>query len=288
MTTDDIYEMDNPAQLRVVIKHFTGISDVGDNDVKVKIVPGQKLIMFKDKGNVPNADYPSIIELLNPDNGKSLGLSSGELASALFTRFDGKLLSERTLEFQLQVAEMFVNTMIFQNEDLNTDDSNVRDDLRQTVVAILDDKAPLERYLDNPELFLSEVEQTLGVTLSPEERVKFTEATSKRNAIYSLFEYGQLGESAGDGDSYILIGTNGQTNTPSIETMTWLQQFLAEFVERFGFLPAYGSYVTEAVLRKRVIMGPDVTEREKGYIEDHVYDHHDYRNGRQIKFADFE
>jgi hypothetical protein len=250
--------------------------------------------MARDSKGKPLKSDENVLEITELVNAqrieKNIDLFGGEpkkdQLNSLYTRFDHKPLSSRTNVFKAQIAELFVRDVLLQ--DVETEAGVSKQDAKANMALfILEDREHLSRYLNDPATFLSETEEMAGIELSIEEKAQFTQAVVNQDAILSLFDYAELGESSGDGDTYILVGT-AVTNIPTIEAMMWLQQSLAQFIDRYGFLPAYGSYVTEAALRQRVIIGPDVTEREKKYIENNVFDPHDYRDGRQIEFSEFE
>lgn len=232
----------------------------------------------------------SISELLKPANenpfDKELGASTAYfMQRSRYSRFDGKPLSARTVAFRQQIAELFVRDVLLpeENPDIDLD----KEDARLAVaLLILEDDINLKHYFDNANDFLDEIVIAENINLPEEHRLELVRASEMRQtAIYSLFDYAELGESAGDGNTYILVGA-ASDGRPTVEAMLWLQQSLAEFVERYGFLPGYGSYVTEAALRQRVILGPDTTERDLEYIKNNVFDWHDCRYGQSVTDLD--
>lgn len=208
--------------------------------------------------------------------------------NALYRRFDGKPLSIRSEAFQTQVANMFVEDVLL--EDVNEDVAG-SDSLKNKLgIArlILEREEHLQGYLKDTQAFLAKAEENLNISLSNEERIRFEQSANNQTAIYSLFDYVQLGEAMGDGDTYILVGTSEYDHAPTSDTMMWLQKNLAEFMDQYGYLPGYGSYVTEATLRQRVVLGPDVTEQEANYIANNVFDVYDCRDGQSIISLDLD
>ncbi len=282
MEIDGFYRLKNGAKVIRVIKHYTGI----DSTI-VKVLRTPNSIQFWNPEKEKPTDVANIGDLLKPNSRKSL-ISEGYSRRALYTRFDDKSLSQRSDRFQKRVARLFIQNVLMQNVNGEMTENDLERINHEVIYIILENREHLDKYLDNTAAFLTEAEEKLGVVLSDEERLQFEQVSFALEAIYNVFDYVELGESAGDGDTYILVGTAVDNDVPTIETMMWLQQNLTKFKKRHAFLPGYGSYVTEAALRHRVIMGPDVTEREAEYLQNNVYDVHDYRDGRSIDSLEFE
>ena len=139
---------------------------------------------------------------------------------------------------------------------------------RTVIRALLEDELTLEAYLANSEAFVDSVLQGQEEPIDEAERAALIQAAAdKPDLITNTFDSVSLGRSQqGDGNTYILIGTDPETNLLSSAGLEWYQANIEAFVALNGFLPAFGHYVTEASLRYRVIAGPDVSPRAMRYL----------------------
>ncbi len=189
-------------------------------------------------------------------------IEHGVEGNPVFTGFDGVLLSNRPPSFQKLVADSFVNGVVSSN--LDSAEMEFSPPVYELAGLIFENEGQTSAFLDNPSGF---VEQS-GLTFSAEEERLILEAADKKLEVGNVSDLAELGNSAGDGNTYLLLGSG----VPDEAQLAWLQQSLSEFQEEYGFLPAYGGYVTEAALRSRVIIGPGVTEREVEYLRRNVGD----------------
>lgn len=181
---------------------------------------------------------------------------------SLFTGFDGMPLSNRSSFFQQLVSNAFVDDVVSSN--LDSGEMDFSPSVYELAGLIFENEDQTSAFLDNPSGF---VEQS-GLTFSAEEEKLILEAANKKHEVGTILDLAELGDSAGDGNTYLLLGSG----VPDEAQLAWLQQSLNEIQEVYGFLPAYGGYVTEAVFRSRVIIGPGVTEREIAYLRRNVGD----------------
>ena len=139
---------------------------------------------------------------------------------------------------------------------------------RAVIRALLEDESSLESYLGDSAGFVDYVLEGQEAPIGEAEREALIQAAAdKPDLITNTFDSVALGRAQqGDGNTFILIGTDPETNLPSNAGLAWYQTYIADFVAQNGFLPGFGHYVTEASLCYRVIAGPDVSSRAMRYL----------------------
>jgi len=165
----------------------------------------------------------------------------------------------------------------FQEETFNP--AMLSDGARQAILNLLESADTIESYLGSPEAFLLSSNVDLGEN---ESQALVRAAKEKPDLVRAAFDSVELGRAKGDGNTYILLGINFETNTPDQQSLDWLIEQLGDFQRENGFTPSFGFFVTDAQTRHHVVLGPKVTEREIRYLT--VFGHNliDRREGGRI------
>jgi hypothetical protein len=153
---------------------------------------------------------------------------------------------------------------------------------RQAIRSLLENRDSLESFLENPEKFIGEYQQSTEYPIKDEEADALVRAAREQPEVVAhVFDSVELGRSTiGDGNAYILIGIDEGTGLPNKEGMRWYLDQLDNFVELNGFVPGIGFYVTEASLRHSVILGPGVSDRAREYLKFIGHEIVDHREGQ--------
>lgn len=165
----------------------------------------------------------------------------------------------------------------FQEETF--DSAMLSDGARQAILNLLESADTIESYLGSPEAFLLSSNVDLGEN---ESQALVRAAKEKPDLVRAAFDGVELGRAKGDGNTYILLGINFETNTPDQQSLDWLIEQLGDFQRENGFTPSFGFFVTDAQTRHHVVLGPKVTEREIRYLTVFGHNFIDRREGGRI------
>jgi hypothetical protein len=85
--------------------------------------------------------------------------------------------------------------------------------------------------------------------------------------ILQAYNHIELGGAQGDGNVYVLLGTDVESGLPTRESWDWAYDNLAAFAaNNDGVVPSFGYYLSEAQLCYWAIAGPDVDRRALDYL----------------------
>lgn len=149
---------------------------------------------------------------------------------------------------------------------------------RMLIRHIIENYESAIEFVNAPEEFIKRLE--LSEIPDREYNALLRAAAEKQDQIVHTVNDIELGASSkiGDGNTYILIGFDRETMQPDKEGLKWYIDNIRSFVNQNGSFPAFGYYITEALLRYNVIVGPGVSQREVDYLifQGHVVS--DYRD----------
>lgn len=198
-----------------------------------------------------------------------------------FTQFDGLALSDRSLTYQQKVVDSFARSYLFAQSGADFESGpTLSNAVAYVIRSLLDNEQTLNAFLLDPEGFLTVREQETDSMLMEGERTAFLNLAQNADTLRRELDQVALGDSTGDGDTYILIGIESETGIPSKDALLWLHENLANFVGYHGYMPGYGGYVTEANLRNHVVLGPGATDRDRDFLARNgikTYDRRDWQ-----------
>jgi hypothetical protein len=185
-----------------------------------------------------------------------------EPTESVLAALDGELPTTPEHVAQLAAADPDLLRYVRCSEQTFTPDQ-LSAGARQVCKGILEDAESLEGYLAEPEGHVD----SLGDGVTDAEREALVNAAREKPALVRrAFDSVELGRAPGDGNTYILIGVDPETNLPSDDNLEWLFDQLRSFVEQNGFMPGFGPFVTEARQRAYVVLGPGTGQRERDYL----------------------
>lgn len=201
-----------------------------------------------------------------------------------FTRFDDLSFSQRSKQFQDLIVNRFFQKYLTTPETQQRELSewSLSETAREVVYALFENKNNIESFIQAPEAFINAIEGDTFDPMLDEERTALVAIARDEKLLWQEFDQASLGDADGDGDTYILIGSELSAGVPSQEAMMWLHKNLLSFFKEYGYMPGYGSYVTEAYLRTHVVLGPGVSEREKDFLVRTGINVYDRRNSELI------
>ncbi|WP_420640879.1 hypothetical protein [Candidatus Leptofilum sp.] len=200
-----------------------------------------------------------------------------------FTRFDDLSFSQRSKQFRDLIVNRFSQKYLATSEAQRVlSEMSLSEPATEVVYALFNSKDNLESFIQAPEAFINAKEDEVHKRVSAEERAALMAIANDEKLLWQEFDQASLGDADGDGDTYILIGSEPSVGVPSQEAMIWLHKNLSSFFAEYGYLPGYGSYVTEAYLRTHVVLGPGVSEQEKDFLVRNGINVYDRRNSKLI------
>lgn len=184
---------------------------------------------------------------------------------------------ETEAEFAQLVCQFPEALQRVQVSDAGFSADRLSDGARAAILALLEDQDRLAQYLREPRSFLESYAQGA----QPEEIAALTALSEEQPALVeNAFDQVELGGSAGDGNTYILLGMQG--DQPSVDNLEWLKSGIGQFVEKNGFAPSVGWYLTAAQACHRVILGPGVSDRDRRFLEFMGHEIIDRRDGAPL------